>query len=274
MPLNPFDWTAGPFIMLYVGSAALLFWIAYRWRRTIGPAASVIQPLSELELAYLAGGDRRLGDAVLLGLAVQNAVTFTSGDHKITVSDQAPLAALIKQPPRLALQPDMTREQFQTALEPLARRLQQRLRTLGYCPSSAQMSAFRRSVLPFVGALMLFGIVKAVVGHARHHDVEFLMFLLGGTVFATLPLASAPLRTRAGEDALKSYEASHARAARAPREHELLLAVALTGAMVLSGTAYASVLATSKALGGNGGGCGGGGCGGGDGGGGGCGGCS
>jgi hypothetical protein len=53
---------------------------------------------------------------------------------------------------------------------------------------------------------------------------------------------------------------------RAPRDHELLLALALSGAVVLSGTAYEPVYAASKTMN-SGGGCGGGG-------GGGCGGCS
>lgn len=57
------------------------------------------------------------------------------------------------------------------------------------------------------------------------------------------------------------------RGQRAPLEHELLLAVALSGAVVLSGTAYASVYDAAKTMDGGGGG-GGGGCGGG------CGGCS
>ena len=84
-------------------------------------------------------------------------------------------------------------------------------------------------------------------------------------------LAMRPTRTRAGKDVLKAYQASHARASRAPLDHELLLAVALSGAVVLSGTAYASVYAASQTM--SRGGDGGSGCGGG-GGGGGCGGCS
>ncbi|BAM92776.1 hypothetical protein S58_68090 [Bradyrhizobium oligotrophicum S58] len=272
MPLNPFDWTAGPFLLLYVACAGILFWLAFQARRMIGPAAATIHPLTELELAYLSGGERRLGDAVLLGFAASKAATFTPRDHRITVSDQTPLAALIDRPPPLKLHPEMTRTEFQTALAPLALQLQDRLRAIGYYPTDPQMKAFRSAVLPFVGALLLFGAIKAVVGTERHHPVGFLLILLAATCLAAYVLAKPPTRTRAGVDALRSYQASHARVARAPREHELLLAVALSGAVVLSGTAYASVLATSKALSSSGGGCGGGGCGGG--GGGGCGGCS
>jgi uncharacterized protein (TIGR04222 family) len=269
--LNPFDWTAGPFLLLYVGSAIILFALGFRFRSMIGPAAAKIHKLSELELAYLAGGARRLGDAVLFGLTSGNGASIAPKDHKITVTDQAPLAAVMDRPPLLPVGPDMTRQKFQTAVEPLVERVRARLKTLGYCPSDAQMTSFRRTVLPFIVLLLMFGTTKAFIGAERHHPVGFLSFLLIVTVFAGIALATPPLRTRAGEKVLQAYEASNARAARAPRDHELLLAVALSGAVILSGTAYASVLAASQKMSsgdGGGGGCGGGG------GGGGCGGCS
>jgi hypothetical protein len=112
--------------------------------------------------------------------------------------------------------------------------------------------------------------MKVSVGLERQHPVGFLVFLLVVTVGGGILLATRPTRTRSGTDALKTYQASHERASRAPLGHELLLAMALSGAVVLSGTPYESVHAASRKLkNGDGGGCGGGG---GDGGG--CGGCS
>jgi uncharacterized protein (TIGR04222 family) len=172
--------------------------------------------------------------------------------------------------PLLAFYPDMTRQQFQRAVEPIVERVQGRLQQLGYCPTDDQMMSFRMTVLPFVGLLILFGIVKAFVGAERHHPIGFLVFLLIATAFV---LARRPTRTRAGNNVLQAYQTSHARASRAPLDHELLLAVALSGAVVLSDTPYASVYAASKTMGSGGGDGGGSGCGGG-GGGGGCGGCS
>ena len=127
-------------------------------------------------------------------------------------------------------------------------------------------------ILPFIALLLAFGVTKAYIGEGRHHPIGFLVVLLFLTAVAGIALATRPTRTRAGSEALKSYQAGNARASRAPLDHELLLAVALSGAVVLSGTAYASVYAASQAMASSGG-CGsGGGCGGG--GGGGCGGCS
>src|SRR4029077_19026662 len=164
-------------------------------------------------------------------------------------------------PTRLPLKPDMTRQQFQTAVKPLVERVQGGLQEFGYCPTNDQMSSFRLTVLPFVGLLLVFGIIKAFVGAERHHPVGFLVVLLILTTFVGIALARSPTPTRAGKDVLRTYQASHALASRAPLDHELLLAVALSGAVVLSGTAYASVYAASKTMnsGGDGGGCGGGG---------------
>ena len=65
---NPLDWTAGPFLALYLSVAVIVCLLDFRFRSMIGPAAQATHQLSALELAYLAGGAPRLGDAVLLQL--------------------------------------------------------------------------------------------------------------------------------------------------------------------------------------------------------------
>ncbi len=275
MTWNPFNWTAEPFLALYVCLAAIVFLLGFRSKSMIGPPANAPRKLRVLELAYLAGGAKRLGDAALLSLTSGNGATISLDGDKITVTNQSPLATLIGQPMRLPFQPGMTRHQFQAALRPIVEQVQERLQQLGYCPTDDQMTSFRVNIVPFVLILLAFGITKAVIGAERHHPVGILIFLLIVTAFAGFALAARPTLTRAGNEVLQSYQTSHARASRAPLDHELLLAVALTGPVVLSGTAFASVYAASKTMGsdGGGGGCGGsgGGCGGG---GGGCGGCS
>jgi uncharacterized protein (TIGR04222 family) len=267
---NPFDWTAVPFLTLYSSLAAIALLLGLRERSTIGPHARMTHQLGVFELAYLAGGARRLGDAILLSLTSGHGAIISAMDNTITVTDQSALAAHMRRPPLLGFQRNMTRQQFQTSVNPIVERVRARLRELGYAPTGGQMTSFRTNVLPFIALLVLFGIIKAVIGAERHHPIGILIFLLVATVFAGIALARTPSRTRAGKDALQSYQASNARAARAPLEHELLLAVALSGAVILSGTEHASVYAASKTMGGGDGGSG---CGGG-GGGGGCGGCS
>jgi uncharacterized protein (TIGR04222 family) len=274
MTWNPFDWTAGPFLTLYVAIAAGLFLLGLRLKLTIGPPALATRQLSELELAYLAGGAPRLGDAALLSLTSKRGATIDAQGHKITVTNQTPLATLLNRPLSLSFEPDMTRQQFQKAIAPLVDRVRGRLQATGYCPTKTQVTSFRISILPFLGLLIMFGIMKTTIGVERHHPFGFLLMLMGVTLVAAILLAISPMRTRAGKEALQDYRATHARVARAPRDHELLLAVALAGPVVLSGTAYASVYAASQTMSSSGG-DGGSGCGsGGDGGGGGCGGCS
>ena len=272
MTWNPFDWTAEPFLTLYVAVAAMIFAWGFSLRTRIGPAARIAQQLNVLELAYLAGGARRLGDAILLSLASGNGVTIAPAGDKITVTNQTPLALLVGgRLSQLPFQPNMTRQQFQKAVAPIVEGVRDRLQKLGYSPSDEQMASFRWNVLPFVGLLIAFGIKRVFVGGVeRHHPVGILVVLLFITALFGIFVAKRPTRTLAGKEALQSYKDSHARASRAPLEHELLLALALSGPVVLSGTAYASVYAASKTM--SNGGDGGSGCGGG--GGGGCGGCS
>jgi uncharacterized protein (TIGR04222 family) len=273
MTWNPLDWSAGPFLALYSTIAIIIFAWGFSVRSMIGPAAQASRRLSPLELAYLAGGERRLGDAVLLSLTSGHGASIEPKDHKITVTDQTPLTALLGRPLSLSVWPNMTRRQFQTAVKPIVERVRRRLQELGYCPTGGQMTSFRMTVLPFIGLLLAFGMTKAFVGAERHHPIEILLILLILTTIGGIVLAMRSTRTRAGKDVLRSSQASHARASRAPLDHELLLAVALSGAVVLSGTAYASVYAASRTMSSYGG-CGGGGSSGCGGGGGGCGGCS
>lgn len=274
MTWNPFDWTAGPFLTFYVTVALIIFAAGFSQKLRIGPPADAIRKLNPLELAYLSGGAIRVGDAALLGLMSANAATMGPKDNRINVTDQTPLGRLMGRPTGLAFEPGMTRQQFQTAAKPLVEQIQQRLQELGYCPNEVQMAQFRMTFLPLVALLFGIGVIKGIVGTERGHPIGILIFLLIITFFAGFALAARPKRTRAGQDALDSHQSSNARASRAPRDHELVLAVALSGAVVLSGTRYASVYAASKSMGDGGGGDGGSGCGGGGGGGGGCGGCS
>jgi uncharacterized protein (TIGR04222 family) len=275
MEWNPFNWTAGPFLTLYLALAFTIFLLGFRLKSQIGPAAQMGGRLGVLELAYLAGGAQRLGDAVLLRLTSGHGATIDSNGYKITVVDPSSLATLIRQPPRMQFQAGMTRRQFQTAIQPIVARIQELLEKSGYCPTREQMASFRLEVLPFVALLIMFGITKAVIGSSRHHPVEILIILIVITAFAGIVLAKAPRRTQAGTDILETYQSSNERASRAPRDNELLLALALSGPVVLMGTAHASVYSASQTMSSGGGGDSGGGCGGGGGGGGGgCGGCS
>jgi heme A synthase len=103
---------------------------------------------------------------------------------------------------------------------------------------------------------LLLGAAKVQVGMERHKPVGILVVLIIMTAIIALFHLIPPRLTRAGREALAAEQARNARAARAPLENELMLAVALTGLVVLSGTPYAALYAAATASGG-GGGCGG-----------------
>src|SRR5215470_9204880 len=139
MTWNPFNWTAEPFLALYLSLAAIVFLLGFRSRSTIGPSANAPRKLNVLELAYLAGGAGRLGDAALLSLTSGNGATIAPSGNSITVTNQAPLASLVGQPLRLSFHLGMTRQQFQTAIKPIVEQVQERLQQLGYSPTDEQM---------------------------------------------------------------------------------------------------------------------------------------
>ena len=178
MGVNPLDWTAAPFLALYVGLAALVFGAGFFLRFEIGPALGRRHQLNELEWAYLAGGAARVGDVALLCLMARGGGRIDAVTNAITVDDQAPLEALSGGRIAMRFSPGMSRKAFQSAISPLVERVRERLQNIGYAPTDTQMSAFRLSTLPFVGLLLALGVAKAVVGSERHHPVGILVVLL------------------------------------------------------------------------------------------------
>ena len=270
---NPLNWSAEPFLRLYAALGLALVAATFWLRSRIGNARPTYQRLNETELAYLAGGASRVGDVALLCLMSDNGAVVEGKRHHITVTDPSPLAKMFRPLPSMSFDAAMTRTAFQRAVEPLVAQARDRLRALGLSPSDAEASSFRMSILPLYALLAAFGLAKVYVGAGRGHPVGILIGFLFATGVAALICSARPARTRAGVEALRRQRDANERAARAPRDNELMVAVALTGAVVLSGTAYASVYDAWRTMGSDGGGGGdsGGGCGGG---GGGCGGCS
>ena len=124
MTSNPFDWTAQPFLDLYVLLAVSLVVLSVRARSTIGPTGRLGCRLCELELAYLAGGARRLGDAVLFTLVSGNGAIISTNGREITVTNQSPLTEPVgRRLPLLSFAPNMTRHKFQRAIGPIVERI-------------------------------------------------------------------------------------------------------------------------------------------------------
>lgn len=273
MPLNPLNWTAGPFLTLYAVLAVAAVAYSIFLRKRIGGGRARSGDLGPLELAYLAGGPQRVTDSVIVALLSAKAASLSADGRKIDVHAEGhELPAAVAPFTGLLGKGSVSRLELQKRIKDGIARVKARLQNLGLAPDAGQLSVYRWQTAAIMLVPLLLGLNKVFVGVERAKPVGFLVMLLVVTLIAALVLLSAPLATKAGREALASQQARHARAARAPREHELMLAVALSGLVVLSGTSYAAMHKAAQADGTSGSGCGssdgGGGCGGG-----GCGGC-
>jgi uncharacterized protein (TIGR04222 family) len=271
MPLNPFDLTGGPFLLLY-GVLLLLATIAAfripQWLRADGRAG---QSLDADHLAYLSGGPARYVDTLVARLLTSDRLTLTGG-HKL-MSQGAGRGQTAAEMSVLALPGEVEWSVIARAAidyaEPVHRDLVRRHLLID---EDKALLLRLWQTLPFA-AMLLFGAIKWEVGTMRDRPVGFLTVLLVLTfIFAIIRFASVDRRTWAGIAALEDARSSADRLRRAAVSAEIPLAVALFGTTVLIGSYWSDYhdlrRASSHDGGSNssdsssGGGCGGGGCGG------------
>lgn len=275
---NPLDWTAGPFLMLYLALMVVMAVANRVWRQQLrgAPDPGSAQGLEGSEIAYLAGGPTRVLDAQIAGLLDGGHLAWDEVANKLRVQRQDGLSGLSAQLLRaIAVDGEIStlQRRLQPALEAPRKALVQR--RLWLDESARTRAGWSLCLLP--GLLVLFGLSKILVGLSRDKPVLFLSLLtLMVAVYAIYQLSKPPTRTRRGDDVLRVLGTRHARLQRAPMTGELTLAVALVGTSALSGTAFGayhqarqppssdSSSSSSSDSGGDGGGSGCGGCGGGD----------
>ena len=270
--MNLFQMTAGPFLAYYLAMycfcLAWAFFTQARWFQT-GHKVDA-ESLSPLDIAWLAGGARRAADAAVIALNELGAVTVATNGNRVSVVTHPPAL-----PPWLAPFVDCLKSSVATkwipkrmavALSSLKTSLVQRGLVATW--SGALRLAFL-SMAP-MAILLVVGVARIVLGHARHHPIGYISML---TILAVASVIGIGVKstalTAAGRAALRSWRRRSNRVMRAPSTGELAIAFALAGPSVLAGTqlvGYAKIREASNDSGGCGGG-GGGGCGGG------CGGC-
>jgi uncharacterized protein (TIGR04222 family) len=239
---TPLDWYGPPFLKLFALLMLASTLLAMLWRRALrGNGASAnSNGLSPLEVAYLANGAARSLDTATADLLRQNVVAFDAGQRRFVVQAEAgnlsaPAAAL-----RRLMQNDGRVDQVLRLGTSLFGDAKQKLQRLGLLLDDAQ--SLRASLWPacLPGAVLALGIAKAWIGSQRERPIAFLVALCVVMLVITLFFAlRRPTRSRAGDQALKDLRRQHARAARAPRDNELPLAVALLGTAAMSGTVWA-----------------------------------
>jgi uncharacterized protein (TIGR04222 family) len=272
LPVDPLDWTAEPFLSLYLVLALVALAVAFvlaRRIREIGPGRT--KGLDAFRLAYLAGGADRALDAGVTELLASGQAELQGSRSlalKVPVSDLTPALRSLGSAIDGGAKPRSLRASATAWLAPIEEDLLARGLLL---PTEATRRWRRARALPLL-ALVAFGLAKVWVGVSRDRPVGFLVALciiLG--IWGLYRLLAGRPRSRAADRALTDARRRHQRTLRAPPLDELALAVALAGTAALSGTAYAAYRGVNPPASG-GSGCSGG-SDGGDGGGGGCGGC-
>lgn len=242
VPAEPLDWDGPSFLKLYL----LLFFAAIfggRWLRRGGSEtrAATSASLSPYEVAYLAGGPRRVIDAAIAELMARGTARWEPLGRVVQIEGStaglpAPLDAIAQ---HLRTTPDP--ERAARTVEAVLPALRQNLVLRGLMlDDETQRSLARRAALPSLLVFVL-GVAKIGVGLARDRPVGFLVILsivilLVGIYY----LRKGVSVTRAGERVLLDAQTRHAAAARAPRTQDMAIAVALLGTAAMAGTAYAA----------------------------------
>lgn len=270
MTLDVLDWSAGPFLGLYVVLVLASLAAATAAKEWLRRDASGPEPggdLTVLEAAVLAGGRARAADILALGLVERGHIVIAS-DGQLSATGLNEGA-----PPEFApfqSSPCLNRRQIVEAMQPWIDPVLERLSARGLALSERHTVRIGVATFAIMAPVLVLGLVRIALGHERDRPVGDLVTLVIVAAFATLFVAHVRRQgTGRGEEALLRLSKTKARALRAPLQEELLLAFAVTGPAVLAGTAWAAYKAAFSDGSGGSGGCGGGG----DGGGGGCGGC-
>jgi uncharacterized protein (TIGR04222 family) len=270
--MNPYDLTAGPFLALYMLLMAVCVQVALHIRRLEprGPVAASRGAPTPLELAFLAGGAARLVDTATVALLDAGAARLDPKSKTLVVvassrvlpRELAPFHPRLVGTHKISALGSLFDDLIETVHETLARR--------GLALAEPQASRLAGLSSLALWLLAAAGAARVYLGHERGHPVGYILALTAITGFAAVGMAAIPPRTRqAGREALRLWRERSTRLMRAPSDGEAVLAVALAGATVLSGTpheAFAKLRAASASGGDGGSGCGdgagGGGCGG------------
>ncbi len=272
MPLGVFDWTGGPFLLLYITLLAIVVLLGVIIPARMRPEGRRRPVTDPEQLAYLAGGSTRLADTVTARLLAAKALVVGDKGKLDILSRNAATAA---ETGILALSAPLDWARIERAVRPEATRIHSDLERAGLMLDRGERVNLRYWALLPYAMLLMFGATKLAIGVERDRPVGFLIALLVVTAILALIRAGTIARlTRAGTEALVTARKNADRIRRAPRSAEAGLAVALFGTAVLAGSeldAFHKLRAASGDSGSGGGdsgsdsggsGCGGGGCGG------------
>ena len=275
MSLGPFDLTGGPFLTLYSTLFAVALVAGFVIPRRLRPEGRRHRVRDVDQLAYLAGGSARFGDAVVARLLAARSLVMT-GRNRFSIAAGATAESAAERSV-LALHSPVRWREIQLALKSYSDPLEQRMIGVGLLMSDAERANVRFwAALPYA-MLIAFGATKLIIGDVRDRPTGYLTALIAlAALCAVVRWFSIDRRTKAGVEAVTEARERSQRLRTAPTSPEVGMAVALFGTIVLAGSGWeefhrlrsaGSDGGGSSDSGGDGGGGGGGSCGGG------CGGC-
>ncbi|MDB5328049.1 MAG: hypothetical protein JWM57_3618 [Phycisphaerales bacterium] len=215
--VDPFNLSGPAFLQLYLSlfALAVLACLVMRWLLT-RVAVDPRTPLSAEEVAYLAGGPRRVALLAVNGLLDRNAIKLRDG--WATVIDPAAATAAIQGAPiyrrLLAVAPDTFRvSRVDRLLASDLQLIRQTLQTQQLVVRDESVWMSRATAIVLMGLVLLGGIAKIFVGVSRNRPVSFLVMLCLATVVAFVLLLRGPSRTSAGNAVLRRLRARVAKPA-------------------------------------------------------------
>jgi uncharacterized protein (TIGR04222 family) len=302
---NPLNFDGPTFLRFYAMVVGVAIVGALLCRRVLraseGPAGGALPGDDPIMIGALRGGWQGAFHAAMAGLLAEGAIvrsgkkSGSSGQHRYCATrspaaGDPPVAQAILLGALPTGDTGATLATLEEAARPFAQLAETELAEAGLLETASSLRPARLAIALCMGAPMVLGIAKLVVGIWRDKPVGYLAAALAALAVATWALLWFPLQTRTGRRALALSRQLHGTLLRTAKggsrgrlsPEETALAVGLFGVAACSATQAAelqeAVKRTPSSWGGcgtsgcgsgdGGGGCGGGGCGGG-----GCGGC-
>ena len=266
--LNPFDWHAAEFLMLYGGLLVGAIIAGFAIAAFLRPEGHALPVTRDDELALLAGGHDRLGETVLARMLAAGQARIESASIHLAPTT---LGVTGLEREILALPSPASWSKVRRILGDGAQRIERDLVARGLMMERGEAREIGLyAALPLV-LLLGFGAIRWQLGVARDRPVGFLTALMIATAIAALiRVFAVNRRTKGGLAVVREAKARSGRLKQAPTHGETGTAVALFGTAVLVGSPLADLHRMRQSDGGSGGGdgggdgggCGGGGCGG------------
>ena len=283
----------GPtFLWMYVpllGGAVLICVSVRRAAKAALQTNASIHNLNLYEMAFLAGGARRVLQAIVVRLHGAGMLTLDDKGKVVGAGELQGVVDPMEAEVRRSVDTgEKTWEQLREALQTGLGGIQERLESMGLLIGGGEVRKVRAVAGLVMGAVLVVGLLRLWHGFVWNKPIGILAVLVVVGLVVMIALLRRPFRTRAGDSALERLQDAHGQGGWKSGDEsglatgaQLVMAVGLLGVSALAGTPLEKIKSklgpenaggfgggcgsscgSSCGGGGGGGGCGGGGCGG------------